>query len=318
MKKTFTIVGILLALLSTPSLAHYRVSAHKPKAGKRSSGSVPGPSATIIFRGLMVFHPDPAREYFEVGILPAPEHEFRVQVIENSPKGVSSFFVPLGQFSNLKHDLWSLEFAHRSRKGIGFYQNGFFDRKSDVGDDKDFRWVLDLEGKEFYDRELPTKTSQLGPVLHITGGEFYTNRKTPSLIRKKGDGTFQYFGSAAEEVAAGFSLKDGDIVLKSEKSGTEFLRLKQKPDTTYEIVIENALVREQHMAAILNHFQYFYRLIAEPTSEWYGFDVASAVSLADELPRGANFRLANYVAPVAPRPALCGQVLLSKREKSLR
>src|SRR2546425_4766265 len=146
-----------------------------------------GPSLTIVFRGLMVFHPGPAREYFEVGILPAPEHEFRVQVIENSPEGVSSFFVPLGE---LKHDLWSLEFANSNQQGVSFYQSEPFDRKAGLGDKRDFRWVLDLKGSEFYGRELQTDPDQLGVALHVRGGEFYTNKRTPSLMRKKGDGSF--------------------------------------------------------------------------------------------------------------------------------
>ncbi|HEX6649575.1 MAG TPA: hypothetical protein VF075_08545, partial [Pyrinomonadaceae bacterium] len=37
-------------------------------------------TVTVVLRGLMVVHPDPAREYFEAGILPAPGHRFRVEV----------------------------------------------------------------------------------------------------------------------------------------------------------------------------------------------------------------------------------------------
>jgi len=53
------------------------------------------PTVTIVLRGLMVFHPDPAREYFEAGILPAPGHLFRVEVREKTNSGVSTFSVPL-------------------------------------------------------------------------------------------------------------------------------------------------------------------------------------------------------------------------------
>src|SRR5438128_5330880 len=105
-------------------LASQTSPATKPEAAEFRAQ---GPSLTIVFRGLMVFHPGPAREYFEVGILPAPEHEFRVQVIENSPEGVSSFFVPLGESSDAKHDLWSLEFANSNQQGVSFYQSEPFD-----------------------------------------------------------------------------------------------------------------------------------------------------------------------------------------------
>ena len=47
---------------------------HRTNVQKTSHGSTA--TVTIVLRGLMVFHPDPAREYFEAGILPAPGHRF--------------------------------------------------------------------------------------------------------------------------------------------------------------------------------------------------------------------------------------------------
>ena len=282
-----------------------------------------GPSLTIVFRGLMVFHPDPEGQYFQVGILPAPEHEFRMEVLEKSPEGVSSFSVPLGQFGNAKPDLWSLEFASSTKQGISLYQNGPFDRKRAVGDERDFRWVVDLEGREFYNHQLATNTNQLDFILQLTSGEFYTKNKTLPWMRKKADRTFQYFGSVADEVATDVSLEDGDMVLRSGKSGTEIFRLNQKPDTTYEIVIENAFVGEHHMAASVNHFHYYYGLIAEPKAEWYDFRVVrSPVSSAADS-ANASFTFASYAAtanhigrsvPVTPDaacfPAAFGQTSL--------
>ena len=257
-----------------------------------------------------------AREYFEVGILPAPEHEFRVQVIENSPEGVSSSFVPLAQFGDSKPDVWSLEFASSTKHGISLYQNGPFDRKRGVGDQRDFRWAVDLEGREFYDRQLPTKTNRLGLILRVASGEFYTNRKTSPLMLKKGDGTFQYFGSAAEEVAADVSLENGDLVLRSAKRG-EILRLKEKADTAYEIVIENAPIAQHHMASNPNHFQYYYRLIAKPKAEWYEFKAADAAMSSAGDSSSATFTLASYLVPDTTRVP-CMPAGVGKRARPLR
>ncbi len=306
MKRAFAGFTILLALLVCVG------SNFSARSGLASQGSpatkfeaaefrVQGPSLTIVFRGLMVFHPDPARQYFDVGILKAPEHEFRVQVLENSPEGVSSFSVPIAQSGS---DAWSLAFPSPT-SGVSFYQNGSFDRKSGVGDEMDFRWAIDLRGKEFYDRELQTDSDQLGLLLRVRNGQFYTNKRTPPLMRKKGDGTFEYFGRAAQEVATDVSLEEGDLVLRSEKTGTEILRLKQKPDTTYEIIIENAPVPQEHMTVTVNHFQYYYRLLAVPKAEWFEFKRASRAtsSTADGYPKG-SFALANYMftdeAPCMP------------------
>jgi hypothetical protein len=232
-----------------------------------------GARVTIVFRGLQVFHPDPARQYVEAGILRAPEHKLRIEVREKSSAGVSSFTVPSETLRGAENDVWSFEFKHSANRGINFYQNGAFDRKAGIGDERDFRWAVDIEGKEFYNQELITKQNQLGPILLVTGGEFYTRTRTRPLLRNKGNGTFEYFGSAADEIAADLLVDAGDdVVLRSANSGKEILRLKDVPGTTYEIVVENQFIGDAH-ARSAGHFEYYYRLITKPRDEWYDFKV---------------------------------------------
>ena len=297
MKRTFSVVALLLVLLVCFAFNFSTRNALTPKASaatnpEASEFRAEGPSLKIVFRGLMVFHSDQARQYFEVGILKAPEHEFRVQVLENSPDGVSSFSLPLEQTGP---DVWSLEFP-RPTSGVSFYQNGSFDRKSGVGDEKDFRWLVDLRSKEFYDHELQADSDQLGIVLRLSSGKFYTNKRTPPLMRKKGNSAFEYFGWAAQEVATDVFLGEGDMVLKSEKAGTELLRLKQKPDSTYEIIIENAPIPQEHMISSANHFQYYYQLLGIPKDEWYDFKplIRAMTSRSTDSLR-TNLVRANYV-----------------------
>jgi len=184
---------------------------------------------TVVLRGLMVFHPDPARQYFEAGILPAPGHQFRVEVREKTTSGVSTFSVPLPAVADLVSDSWSLEFTSPAKQGISFYQGRAFDRKAGIGDPRDFRWAVDIEGTEFYNQQVTIKENQLGPILRMTSGEFYTKARSRPLMRRQGDGTFQHFGSVAEEIAADFAITGGDVVLRSAKSGKEILRLPAKP-----------------------------------------------------------------------------------------
>jgi len=246
----------------------------------------------------MAFHPDPAGQYFEAGILPAPDHELRMQVLEKSLDGVSNSVVPLGQYANLKSDIWLLEFPSKS-KGVSFYQSGSFDRKSGVGNSRDFRWLIDLEGADFYNRKLQPNTSQLGVSFHIHSGEFYTKTMTLPLMRRRGDGTFEFFGRAAQEIAIDVFLEDGDMILRSEQSGTEMFRLKEKPDTTYEVVIENVPASQDHMAMSVNHFQYYYRLFPMARTDWYEFKVADrGTSLATSDVTKPTFTLASYLSPM--------------------
>jgi hypothetical protein len=266
---------------------------------------------TIVFRGLMVLHPDPARKYFEAGILPAPGHKLRIEVLQKSVAGVSSFEVTPEILQAAENDVWSLEFANSGRRGINLYKNGAFDRKTGVGDVKDFRWAVDLEGKEFYNQELTTRQHQFGPVLRVTSGEFYTKTRTAPLLRNRGNGNYEYFGSAADEIAADL-FEAGDVVLRSAKSGKEILRLNDKPGTTYEIVVENQPMTDVHASG--GHFSYYYRLITKPRQQWYDFRVADDALLTTN--HHAN-SMVKYVPPGSTRLP-CMSAGVGKRTHSLK
>ena len=245
-----------------------------------------GPSLTIIFRGLMAFRQDREEQRFAVGILRAPEHEFRVQVLEKSPQGISSYSIPVNV---AKGDTWLVEIPAQ-RKGVSYYQNGVFDRQKGLGDIRDFRWLIDLEGKEFYGHRLATNQQHMAVEVKFSSGEFYTKTTTRPLQRRLGGNTFEYFGRVAQEIATDVFLEDGDFVLTSQATGKEILRLQEKPDTTYELVFENAPPPTHHVPMGANHFQYYYEFFPMPKSQWYEFRVVrSALEFAhpvttDEIP----------------------------------
>jgi len=291
---------------------------------KHSTSVDKTPTVTIVLRGLMVFHPDPAREYFEAGILPAPGHRFRVEVREKTKTGESTFSVPLPPVIDLVNDSWSLEFTSPTKRGISFYQRGAFDRKAGIGDPRDFRWAVDIEGTEFYNEQVTIKENQLGPILHMTSGEFYTRARSRPMVRRQGDGTYQHFGSVAEEIAADFFNIGGDVVLRSAKSGKEIVRLPRKPDTTYEIILENQPVTEGHMASMASnqdHFQYYYNVITKPKSEWFEFKIAASKDIAANDSNQFRVIPARHVSPF-PAPGTpdvpCQPTVMSKRKKSIK
>src|SRR5882672_12211532 len=102
-----TALLVLLAWSALPFAARGRQIGRSINAAriKKETLSSVRPRVTIVFRGLMIFHPDPNHQYFEAGILTVPEHEFKIQVRENSPAGVSSFSVPVERFAGFKHDV---------------------------------------------------------------------------------------------------------------------------------------------------------------------------------------------------------------------
>lgn len=231
-----------------------------------------GPSLTVIFRGLMTFRQNHDDQTLAVEILPAREHEFTVQVLEKSPQGISTYSIPMNQRAGARSDTWLVEFPSTGN-GVSYYKNGVFDRQKGFGDIRDFRWLIDLEGKEFYGRKLAVDQRQRGVALKFSSGEFYTKSTTRPLQRRVGGDSFEYFGRVAHETATDVFLEDGDFVLTSQASRAEILRLKQKPDTTYELVFENAPLPTHHVQA--NHFHYYYQLFPMPKSQWYEFRVIS-------------------------------------------
>ena len=252
-----------------------------------------GPSLTIIFRGLMAFRRDHEEQTFAVGILPAPEHEFTVQVLKKSQQGISTYSIPVNVS---KGDTWLVQ-VPAQRNGVSYYQNGVFDRQKGVGDIRDFRWLIDLEGKEFYGHKLAVDRRQMGVEVKFSSGEFYTKTTTLPLQRKVGSKTFEYFGRIAQEIATDVFLEGGDFVLTSQASGKEILRLKQKPDTTYELVFDNSPPPMQHSELGTNHFQYYYEFFPMPKSEWYEFRVIPPAVVQTGL-KGRNLNLVEFAHPL--------------------
>jgi hypothetical protein len=259
-----TISILVLVLVAAASVISDGIKTHA--ASELSSR---GPSLTILFRGLMAFRQDQKEQTLAAGILPAPQHEFTVQVLEKSAQGISTYSIPVNVS---KGDTWLVEIPAQ-RNGVSYYQNGVFDRQKGVGDARDFRWLIDLEGKEFYGRKLAINRQHMGVEVKFSAGEFYTKTTTRPLQRKLGGNTFEYFGRVAQEIATDVFLEEGDFVLTSQATGKEILRLQQKPDTTYELVFENAPPPTQHLAMQANHFHYYYGLFPMPKSQWYEFRV---------------------------------------------
>ena len=305
LSRRLTISTLLLLLVAWGSVFSGDLKTNAATTIKLNTSvlSVRGPSLTVIFRGLMAFRRDHEEQTFSVGILPAPEHEFTIEVLEKSAQGVFTYSIPMNQMVSSKSDTLLVEVPTK-RNGVSYYQNGVFDRKKGIGDIRDFRWLIDLEGKEFYGHKLATDQQQMGFAVKFSNGEFYTKTTTLPLQRKMGGKTFEFFGRVAQEIAADFFLDDGDFVLTSQASGAELFRLKQKPDTTYELIFENAPPPTHHSAMRANHFQYYYRLFPMPKSQWYEFRVAPQALAQTDL-TGKNLHFAKFAHPPLTDEAPC-------------
>lgn len=172
------IIAVTLAVLLSLSLAEGNRASKEPgnanAAGATSDSKITSKlkhsdaTVKIFFYGLLAMCFD-EQGNAEVGVLRNPDHEATMVIDKITPKGTttSSYALKPG------NDLW-IGPESASRTGASIYQNeGIkFDRQADTGDPEDFRWVVDMEGKEFHDRmlSLAPNRKMLAPLLHISGG----------------------------------------------------------------------------------------------------------------------------------------------------
>lgn len=195
------------------------------------------PTITLVFKGLMVFHRDKDGKRYEVGILNAPKHKFRIDVKSKSSRGTKESSIDLKPAPG---EIWRLKIEDPLERGIREYRSEEFSRNRD-----DIRWLIDLESKEFHPpepepAERQLKAELLNPVFHLDNGVFYTRGKSKLTERRKGTAPFKHFGFVAEEIGVDIELKSGNAVLVVESTGEEIFRLEKNGDVTHEVVIDNS------------------------------------------------------------------------------
>jgi|SRR6185369_12249526 len=96
---------------------------------------------------------------------------------------------------------------------VKFFLGDDFDRRHNTGDELDFRWLPDLEGPEFYNKELrPKNKTKFSTKLKVKHGTFYTYQRTNTTFKAVGGPSPGYLGHIAKVMAANIRLNDGESV----------------------------------------------------------------------------------------------------------
>jgi hypothetical protein len=200
-----------------------------------------GETVTVVFHGLLAFCYN-RRGEGEVGVYNGSEvHQLSLEVWEGTEgKGSLIYSYPVGQASHLAPDL-VLEVNGPSLPGVWYYQpSEVFERlSSPQPEEKDFRWIVDLENGEFYGRKLEKNPDAFKPKLRLKHGLFYTYRKTNSTfkVRKAQSGSERPLGQIAHLVGANIYLARGGYAAL--RLGDQELRFNQRPGKKYEIHFKN-------------------------------------------------------------------------------
>lgn len=106
-----------------------------------------------------------------------------------------------------------------------------------ASDERDFRWVLDLEGPDLYNVHLPKVRAHVRPSININNGLFYTRQKTQSQFVLFSSAGSTLIGSVASLVAVNIYLAPGGQVDLTIDRGTSVPLRPAAPDHTFQVDI---------------------------------------------------------------------------------
>jgi hypothetical protein len=290
---------------------------------------------TIVFRGLMVLHKhadtmeigfvnglfDPSQEHHE-DVAPAhaghgdthADHTahyggIHIPRILTTKKGVLSSIFDLRNRPELgKVRNWSLVVKDPidTEVKLSITPGSVFDRRSPVSvDERDFRWITDMEADDLHGRDLSLdiNTRQFLLVLYVHNGLFYTSLKSPVLRRKRLNPTrVEQYGATAAVIGCDIEFHPGGGVklMAGGEDGSIVFDFDHDGDTVYEISNgpPDVPVEDPTSLDAPGHFHMYYdKLFKDRRHDQ--FDL-----------------LAEDRAP-APDPVLCGVTFLGKRQDSL-
>ena len=275
-------------------------------------------SATIVFRGLMVFHY--MEDHMEIGLLNAMAHPdgepqphvAHVPRIIKTKNGVISSIHDLRKHNAQLGPVrdWEIVVSNPTQPTATRFRHGEnFNRKHHPYA-KDFRWLADLEGADLHNRDLTAEldTTKLLMVLRVRHGLFYTHQLSGPLIRQNAQGSPQpkEFGRAAEVVGCKIGFEMGTLDLMAGAAHIFTFDEGDEDGVIYEISNAPPDVPPAHpYDDDAGHFAMYYthlfrnpRLRGSPTDEF-----ALLPDEEDPTP--------------SPDPALCGAVGVGTRDGGL-
>jgi hypothetical protein len=214
------------------------------------------PTVTISFAGLALYSVTKKNE-FQVAILQCPDHELVIDVLEialgeNGEQIESKLLV-----SNRLTDEQNIRITAEKPKttGIEKYENHSveFDPTRDLGDPKDYRWIINLEDKKFGGHKLKlkppaseTEAIRLGPVITVAHGKVYTEKRSDEkfavISLDKSDHEPPLLGRIAYRIGVDVTCDErngGAVFLSKVGDQNQPLPLMAKPNKRYQITFEN-------------------------------------------------------------------------------
>jgi hypothetical protein len=172
------------------------------------------PGVRLIFTGMCIFtykntsSGNEARVAFHRG---TANHHLRIQVLEDC----RLIYETSGGVPRSAH-VMELGISDRDPDAAFFQSDRIpFDRAQLQGDDKDFRWLIDLEGPDFHNAKFRRTERYFSTKLKVKHGTFYTYKHTGHYFEcEGGPSPHQHLGYVPKVIAADIRLDGGCVFLK--------------------------------------------------------------------------------------------------------
>ncbi|MFN0122937.1 MAG: hypothetical protein ACKV2V_20750 [Blastocatellia bacterium] len=215
------------------------------------------PAIRISLTGLLVLRFDKDRKSARFGVH-RPDHQDHKHILGITIKEVFSNRTDVTTLTETDLGLDNI-CLDAPVAGVTTYENGPFDRDSDLDDPQDFRWAIDIEGGEFHGHKLPVKTDQLQRNILINHGTFYTGARTPVTITRE-----QSTKSIRAEVAflcgVNLYLKDEESLILRYGDNQQKV-LTKTPDNAFIIAIEYTRHDKPRPGEVFNDFSAYYEAL---------------------------------------------------------
>ena len=225
------------------------------------------------------------REHCEIGILDPPlhRHKYNIQLKQLMANGeFVNKHLEVDQNDNIFIEVFNLDTGVRHPMGIETFPPSLpppspppsplpaFNRKDDVGDQKDFRWWLDLENPSELHSKVKIKNVGLrSNRLFICGGTFYTHMKSympfNRVLLPPTPATTIKLGKIASIVGIDIVHPKGCGIRLRDSSKSQELPLAPAGNffPRYEIVIKNIPPLPEPGEAGKNHFRFYYEAVRD-------------------------------------------------------
>jgi len=187
------------------------------------------PDITLVFNGLFLIAFEKDRKFCQLSVIQAERHCLKIKIETRAASLRDDPELSI----NVPNENIHFEVTRRA-SGVDTYEPGPFERNL-RHDRRDFRWVLDFEGRELHNNQLPVREGAIKRSVFVYNGLFYTLDTQEVIIRRP----MQHVAGRVDDVSLIPQFQTGlmckslgcDIYLSDRE---EFL-FKYGPDANYSM-----------------------------------------------------------------------------------